>query len=102
MNDNYVHKLRKKHILSNIKAQTITQARLQACSDWRLAYSQWIMIKSCSEKLNRQNIWNWDATQLVYNSHSHEMVCVPVADDDEEPVTASGAYHVLLDAHVLC
>ena len=47
------------------KLQVISEARFKAGSDPRMAYSMWIMVKAYTENLKRQQIWNWDATQLI-------------------------------------
>jgi hypothetical protein len=45
--------------------QIITKARQLACSDIRMSYSVWIMVKSLSDNLLPHFICNWDATQFV-------------------------------------
>jgi hypothetical protein len=47
------------------KPQVITDARFRACSDLRMSYSLYIMLKAYTETLPSQLIWNWDATQFV-------------------------------------
>ncbi len=47
------------------KPQVISEARFKAGSDPRMAYSMWIMVKAYTENLERQQIWNWDATQFI-------------------------------------
>jgi len=68
--------------------QKITTARLNACSDLRMSYTLYIMLKACTESLSPAMMWNWDSTQFITNtSGTSEKVCV-IKNAINEPVTA--------------
>jgi hypothetical protein len=73
------------------KPQITSPARFKACSDIRMSYTQWIMLKAYTETLPKQLIWNWDATQFVINrSASGQSVCIINNPGDTTPVTVVG------------
>jgi len=77
--------------ISDVIPQTISDARLKACSDTRMSYSMYIMLKPFTEKLPKQLIWNFDATQFVcQKSGSGKHVCIVKDKRDDTPVTAVG------------
>jgi hypothetical protein len=59
------------------KPQLVSDARVEACSDLRMSYAMWIMLKAYTEFLHKQMIWNFDATQFISGMDSeNQMACV--------------------------
>lgn len=74
-----------------VKPQMQSIARFKACSDPRMSYAMWIMLKACTSSLPPNLIWNWDATQFICKrSGSGKMVCVIENRDRSKPVTKIG------------
>ena len=69
----------------------ISMARFNACSDPRMSYSLYIMLKGCTEGVPNQLIWNWDATQMVVNTSGvPRSVCMVNNAGIEDPITVVG------------
>lgn len=69
----------------------ITHARMTACSDVRMSYTQWVMLKACTDGLSAQQIWNWDATQIVSNNSTHANEVFVVNENTKtEPLSIVG------------
>jgi transposase len=70
--------------------QIITKARFEACSDVRMSYSVWIMVKALTQDMIPQLHWNWDATQFVVGQtgKSKKVYAVKVGDNkvDRDPL----------------
>jgi hypothetical protein len=89
--DRTIKSIMKKSNIRVRKPQITSPARFKACSDIRMSYTQWIMLKAYTENLPKQLIWNWDATQFVINtSDSDQRVCVINNPSDSTPVTVVG------------
>lgn len=71
-------------------AQRLSRARLIACSDIRMTYSLWIMLKACAENLPPQVLWNFDATTFQVSFTNDEKVLVVGDGDEETPASSIG------------
>ena len=65
-------------------------SRFKACKDVRMSYTQWIMLKALTSNLPPHVIWNWDATQFVYNASNSDQVLVLVDSRDKKLITSRG------------
>lgn len=68
--------------IREVVADVTTSARMQACKDPRMSYTQAILTKVGTEGLDPHNIWNWDATQLTvgFNKKGKKFASCLVAD----------------------
>lgn len=70
------------------KPQPLTQARFIACSDVRMSYSLYIMLKACTEDVLPQLLWNWDSTQFVTKASGPQRVCIVKNSGITEPISS--------------
>jgi hypothetical protein len=53
--------------VSKRRAQYISKARFEACSDPSMSYAMYLMLQIGTDGLPAQLIWNWDFTQFIYD-----------------------------------
>jgi hypothetical protein len=76
--------------VKRVTPQILPEARKVACSDPRMSYAMWIMIKACSENLLPNGIFNWDATQISYYEPGHGKKVFVVEKPRTDPVSSGG------------
>jgi len=77
--------------IHDVRPQITSNARFKACSDVRMSYAMWIMLKAYTYYLKSQMIWNFDATQFVCRMMgSGKLVCTIVDRDQKRPTAVIG------------
>jgi hypothetical protein len=89
-----IKRIKKKVGAQKRKAQVLSNARKVACSDVRMSYSVWIMIKALTEDIPPHLHWNWDATQFVVgqSDKSKKVYTVRLEDkaENKQPLSILG------------
>lgn len=88
----FFYRFRKANDIKTVQGQTITNARVTACSDLRMFLSMFVMLKSFTGHLNPYLIWNFDGTQFVCkDSGADSLVCYVLDKNNRAPVTSEAA-----------
>jgi transposase len=90
MSTKSVQRVIKKANLTKRKAQSITTARYEACSDPTMSYCMYLMLKAFTTDVPTQLLFNWDFTQFIYDESDTVLSWVVADRERSRPISAKG------------